>query len=432
MRWTLRAGAVHHGGVVLALTMLACKTQPWPRGAACACTEGQGVTLCERDGTCTYCQCLVPEATWEAPAGERFDLEPGALPDWSDVNAALTSGPVQVHFSGELDEKLLVDRWSTSEHRLFLVGNDAIVPGIGTGYDVQPVHRVTVTGFEVTGSTDKGVQWRAGDGIVIADNLIHDNQGSPAVSLDYSSRGEHAAQGFHVLANHVWNQRGECIYIGGSEGDDAPSHDDVRVEDNLVHDCWVGLESEHDGINLKDRLTNVVVRRNVIFNVDWGIETASPGLYAHNLVLQTNRNGFHLTDGWGTGLGGAVLRDNAVVDAGHAGVYLNASEHRWEALEIDGLVVVGAGGAGLEAGGERGISGTLDDVTVVDSDVGFDAWDPMDLELGSCLVWDNRLRDDRDWEGLADHCERVEPGFGDLSEPAGPDHLFFTDDDPWR
>ena len=55
---------------------------------------------------------------------------------------------------------------------------------------------------------------------------------------------------------------------------------------------------------------------NVVFETDWGTEAASPGRYADNLVFNTRRNGFHLSDSWGLGLVGLEIVNNAVVGAG--------------------------------------------------------------------------------------------------------------------
>ena len=409
--------------------------------------------LCERDESCGPCMCLQPEGTADPEVGQTaFFLSPGGdgdgseadpwgQPDWSAIDAALATGSVHLYFQagGAWEDPLRVERTDGSTNRLFLdgmawgaAGERAIIPGIGTGYEGRVVSHVTVRGFDITGSDDKGVQWQAGDQIVIEDNLIHDNDGSPSVSLEYSGRSGHASTGFAVLRNHIWNQHGECIYIGGSDGQDAPSHQGVRIVENIVHDCWQSTSTQHDGINLKDRLDWVEVRRNVVFHTDWGIEAASAGLFESNLVFSTRRNGLHLTDEWGAGLGGAVLRDNVVLWAGHAGAYLNATNQRWQDLEIDGLTMIGSGQAGVEVGGEQGITGTMDRVLLVDNKVGLDAWDPVELSLGSCQVYGNDLDDDRSWSGATASCDHDDPDLGDLSIPAGPDLVFFTEDDPWR
>lgn len=290
--------------------------------------------------------------------------------------------------------------------------------------------RITVRGFDVTGSEDKGIFWGAGDEIVIEDNLVHANAGTPAISLDYTSRSGHRSTAFAVRNNHVWDQAGECIYIGGSEGEDRDAHEVVVIENNLVHDCTHLLSTQADGINIKDRIGNVTVAHNVVFKVNWGIEIASPSTIRGNLVFATRSNGIHVTDEWGLGSSGMLLEDNTILDPGEAGIYLNATNNTWTNVTISRLTVVGAPGAAIEAGGESGIDGTIDDVVLVDSSIGLDAWSPMDFELGQCTVHGTDLAGDRELEALAAACVNVDPGFGDLGAPAGIDGRFFTEDDP--
>jgi hypothetical protein len=164
---------------------------------------------------------------------------------------------------------------STAERR-------AVVPGVHTSYDDIPRHRVTVRRLEITGSRDKGVYWRAGDDVVFEDLVVHDNRGSPSIYLEYVSRSGHASSRFTLRSSHIYSQKGECVYIGGSEGEDLDAHARVVIENNLIHDCRSRFSTENDGINIKDRIGEAVVRRNVVFHTDWGIELASPGLYTDN------------------------------------------------------------------------------------------------------------------------------------------------------
>ena len=130
-------------------------------------------------------------------------------------------------------------------------------------------------------------------------------------------------------------------------------------------------------------------------------------------------------------MSGLILEDNVVLDSDEAGVYLNATHHAWSDVTLSRLTVVGARGAAIEAGGEGGISGSIDDVLLADARVALDAWSPMEFELGECAVHGNDLVGDREFAALARSCLDVDPQFGDLSAPAGPDGWFFTDDDPW-
>lgn len=445
------------------LLRLAALLSPWGCASAaepCPCLDGHGFDLCD-GGACTGCQCLdlAPPTADPAPALTRFvDADasggdgsasaPWTAPDWDALDRDLASGDVLVVFdAGDVwPEPLTIGRADEGPSRVVLDGHHsrrtaegwvdadgarAIVPGVHTGYDDVVRSRVTVRGFDVTGSADKGIYWRAGDDILIEDNLVHANRGSPAISLDYTSRSGHRSTAFVVRNNHVWDQVGECIYIGGAEGEDIDAHARVRIENNLIHDCTHPMSSQHDGINIKDRIGDVTVTRNVIFNTNWGIEIASPGAVSGNLVFATRSNGIHVTDVWGLGLSGLILEDNVILEAGEAGIYLNATNRAWSGVALSRLTVVGARGAAIEAGGASGVEGRIDDVVLASSAVALDAWSPMDFELERCTVHGNELDGDRDFADLAETCVAADPGFGDLSAPAGPDGRFFTADDPW-
>ena len=441
-----------------ALSLGGCDTPAEP----CPCDDGHGVTLCD-DGECTACQCLgfatptedpPPAVTRfvDADAGDGGDgsaSDPWAALDWETLNEDVaTRGSVLVVFDAAdtWPDFVSIDRTDTSPNRIVLDGSRAartddgwvdangaraVVPGIGTNYDNVVRSRVTVRGFDVTGSRDKGIYWRSGDDIVIEDNLVHANRGTPAISLDYTSRSGHASASFVVRNNHVWNQPGECIYIGGAEGEDIDAHAVVVVENNLVHDCRNPFSSREDGINVKDRIGSVIVAGNVVFATHWGIELGSPATVRGNLVFDTRANGIHATDGWGRGLSGMILEDNVVLRADEAGIYLNATNSAWANVRLSRLTVVDPREAAIEAGGEGGIEGSIDDVLLSGARVALDAWSPMEFVLGACAVHGTDLAGGRDFAALAEACVAVDPGFGDLGVPAGPDGRFFTDDDPW-
>lgn len=442
---------------LLALLLWGCGPPP---SEPCACTNGHGVTLCD-GGDCTACQCLTlapptedPEPAntrfvdADAPGGDGSAADPWAVPDWSALDDDVATGHVLVVFdAGDTWTAFLaIGRTDTGPNRIVLDGHHsrrtssgwvdaegtrATVPGIRTGFENVERSRITIRGFDVTDSKDKGIYWRSGDDILIEDNLVHGNRGSPAISLEYTSRSGHRSSSFVVRNNHVWDQAGECIYIGGAEGQDIDAHELVVIENNLVHDCRHPTSSQDDGINIKDRIGSVTVARNVVFETKWGIEIASPAIIRGNLVFATRSNGIHVTDEWGLGSSGLVLQDNVILDADEAGIYLNATNHAWSDVTLSQLTVVGAREAAIEVGGEGGIAGTIDDVVLADSSIGLDAWSPMSFELGHCTVHGNDLAGDREFAALAEACIDVDPGFSDLGAPAGPDGRFFTQDDPW-
>ncbi len=448
------------------LLLLACA--PDSTGVPCAC-DGHGVQLCDGEA-CGSCMCLPlldpsqdpePATTfWVDPdvlSGDGSAHAPWTSPDWGAIDAALADGHVLVLFSAQeangeepdtWPERLDLLRTDTSAHRLVLDGGStwntddgapawtaaptdrrARVPGISTGYqDVERSH-ITIRGFEVTGSEDKGIYFRAGDEVIIEDNLVHANAGSPSISLDYVSRTGLPSSSFVVRNNHVWDQQGECVYIGGAEGEDLDAHASVIVENNLIHDCWKRLGTHHDGINIKDRIGSVWVHRNVVFHTDWGIEAASPGVYSHNLVWSTERNGFHFTDSWGSGLAGLQLVDNVSAWAGEAGLYMYTREHAATEVLIEGFTAFDAAEAGIELGTEAGLDVTLLDVLVQDNAVGLDGWGGVRASVQSCFSSGNTTDSDRDLGDVS--CQAGGTQLATPRELAGTDALFFTADDPW-
>ena len=413
--------------MLILLTLLSCARLD---GDACACPMPAHGAV-DPDGDC-MCLPMLP-ATLDPEATTTFDASPSKPPNWKAIDQALASGPVRVVFAPEVyDERLEVQRSDRSENRLILDGGSgnkrATMPGITTGYDKNRVDYTTVRGFEVTGSRDKGVYWNAGDYILIEDVVVHDNKGSPAINLQYSNRTSMPSAEFVVRNSHVYNQSGECIYIGGSEGEDQDSHLRVVLENNLVHDCLNPLDSKHDGINVKDRIGEVLVHRNVVFETDWGIEVASPGLYSNNLVFDPVRNGFQVSDAFAR-LDGLVFVDNVVLGAPDEGFYLSAENHAAGELTIERATVIGAAGA-FQLNGAFPIDPVLMDIAVLESGVGFDGWGESSATLEGCATANNEVDDDRTLNGLAKECSKA-PKAGNWSKPAGKDGVFFTSDDPW-
>ena len=392
---------------------------------SCDCpqgVEGFGVQRGEA------CLCLPKaEATPEPTGAAELQVQGDAPIDWAEVDGLLAEGPVILRFSGQRSEDLLVERSDTGPHRLVLDGGAqrAVVPSVRTSYEEVAVHRVTVQRFEITGGDDKGVYWRGGDEVLIEDNLVHHVGGSPAISLEYANRSGLPSSGFTVRNNHVFAQRGEGIYIGGSEGEDQDAHQGLLIERNLVHDCVSRLDTRNDGINVKDRIAEVVVRENLVLRTDWGIEVASPGWYDRNVVLDTEREGFQVSDGFAP-IDSMAFQDNLVIAPGHDGFHLS-SDSRSDELVVEGLVVDRAAQAGVLVGGEGAFELRLEGVHVQDSTVGLDGWAPWaEAQVLSCSLVGNAEAVDRLFDGqVCEEAERI-----DLGEPAGPDAVFFTEDDP--
>ena len=398
----------------------------------CACpTEAHGVSA--SDGACS---CL-PHAEAEAlPSfGEEFFVAPegagdGSLGspwgevDWAVVDAALAEGPVAVRFSaGTWDRRLDVLREDVGGHLLLLDGSyeeRSVVPGIHTGFDNISRDHIVVRGFEVTGSADKGIFFNAGSHVVVENNVVHSNSGSPSIHLNYSNRTGLISEGFVVRSNHVYAQRGECIYIGGAEGTGEVSHHGIVVENNLVHGCY-GADGKADGINIKDGLVDVLVRRNVVFDVDWGLELGSGGLYSGNLVFETRREGVQLNTGFG-GFSGLRLVDTVVVRSGEGSFYAAPGDVVLDDIVVERFTSLEPGEAGLMLGDDLTIE--LSDVVLI-GDRPVQSWGAPSVSVTGCGA---SAPED---VGLGIDCWEVAPVSVEPADLAGADGIYFTADDPW-
>ena len=387
-----------------------------------------------------------------ADGGDGSQERPWNQLDWGAIDAALADGFVTVYISAseadgsepeQLPERIDILRGDTGENRLTLDGSAFVntdddnpawerasgtfhrarVPGILTPYEGVYSH-ITVRGFEVTGSKDKGVSWWAGDAVVLSDLHVHDNKGSPAIYLNYSNRSGHRSTSFRVEGCHVYNQPGECIYIGGGEGIDEVSHEEVVIRDNLVHHCRSPWDTKHDGINVKDGIQHVVVEGNVVYDVDWGIEVASPGIYRNNLVLDSDREGFQVSDFFAP-VHDMVFVDNVVVRPGHDGVHIVADAEPATALTITGMTVLGARKAGLLVAGDAGTDVVVPEMAVFDSAVAFDGYQQGAAQVGACITGGNDLDADR----ALDDVSCASAAAPDWSRVEGPDGLWLTADD---
>ncbi len=359
--------------------------------------------------------------------GPGSESEPWASIDWVAIDAALADGDVHVRFTeGRYDDRLDVLRTDEGPHRLVLDGaidgrdRRASIAGIGTDFEDVPRHRVTVRGFEVTKSRDKGVYWRAGDDVVLEDLVVHDNRGTPSINLEYANRTGLPSTGFTVRNSHIYDQTGECLYIGGAEGTDMPSHANIVIENNLIHDCrGPGLAStKADAINIKDRMTGVRVERNVVARSDWGLELGSPGVYRSNRVFDTRREGVTFNDSFST-FSGVVLEDTVVVRSGGHGLRITPQQGVSDVL-VDGFVSIDAGEAGVTVGGPA--EGIVLDGLLLLGDQAFFGWDSPEVGVLACEA--DGVDDGPFETGCAEPTAR-----GSL-DPAGPDGVFFTDDDP--
>src|SRR4030095_4776182 len=169
--------------LLVAPALSGCRTPSEP----CSCTDadgvenGHGVTLCD-GGDCTACQCLTsaPPTVDPTPAPTRFvdadaargdgsEASPWSEPDWDVLDRDVAIGPVLVVFdAGDVwSDPLSIGRTDAGPNRIVLDGHErrrtsdgwvaangrrATVAGVTTGDDGVVRSRITVRGFDVTGS----------------------------------------------------------------------------------------------------------------------------------------------------------------------------------------------------------------------------------------------------------------------------------------
>ena len=448
---------------------------------AIACTDcpvpAHGTQVCDpADDTCGPCLCLPlepvpPDPAWAttyyvdpdaAAGGDGSAAAPWTAPDWPAIDAALGAGDVAVYFSARAAaadepqpyaEELQILRTDTGPARLLLDGRArwsddgtpavwsdntgtarARVPGATTTEELVKRSRVTLRGFELVDSSAQGVFWEAGDDVVLEDLVVHRNGRSPAIALQYASRSGLPSSNLVIRNNHLYDIKGECIYIGGVETEPVPSHTGVTIENNLVHHCGAHNRygDDWDGINVKDGITDVVVRRNVIFESHWGLQMDSGALIEGNLIYDTYDDGIMLGDGWGANYSTTRVVDTVILRGAEDGLYVGADRTLTDGLAIEHLTVAGMKGAGIAFAGRTGVTASVEALLDGDAAAGLDGWGSVTLAVGACGLFDVEALDAGAAAGAAAACATVAPDFVDLADPAGADHVFFTDDDGWR
>lgn len=410
-----------------------------------ACGHRETIELCDTPGVMAYQTCSGDECTacvglarMPIDADPAFATELFVTPDddldWPAIDAALVDGDVAVRFSGEWPDALQILRTDQGSHRLLLDGTSADgsrarFAGANTTQEDVKRSRVTLRGFELADSSSQTVYWRAGDDVILEDLVLHDNGRSPALMLDYANRSGLPSTGLIVRNNHLYDVRGECIYIGGAEDTGGPSHSDVRIENNLIHGCGheVHWGDDLDGINIKDGITGVVIRRNVISEAHWGMQIDSPALIEQNLIFDILDHGIMLGDGWGASFSTAVIRDLAVLRSKESGVYVGADHVPTDGVTLEHITVADVDDFGVEFAGASGLSASLQDLLFVGDLGAFRGWGDVTLDVSNCLLASGATA-----EPLGTDCVATDDSLVNPASPAGPDGLYFTEDDGWR
>ncbi len=235
---------------------------------------------------------------------------------------------------------------------------------------------VTIRGFKaVAGVGGRGGQALAywGGSHVLIENceFMHD----PAVKhgacvqfnyawTEHGVRDNGGCSDITIRNNVIHDTFGEGIHIGGSGNTIDPStgkvclaHSHVVIDGN--HICNTGIHGgEGDCIDLKDGLSNVIVRNNICHHTRGGTATGiwsfSPFTAEGNVVYSAAGHGVTFGTYWGSGVSGVVIRRNLVFNNGKAGIEMSSDAGKpVTSTLIEYNTVYGNRGAGLSVGVNR-------------------------------------------------------------------------------
>ncbi|KAL9650918.1 hypothetical protein ABK040_015021 [Willaertia magna] len=166
-----------------------------------------------------------------------------------------------------------------------------------------------------------------------AENAISANQlGAEYVDITFRN----------VRVHHTGGNAGECFYLGCNYGQCIMR--DSLIENNY---CAYTCCGQGDGIELKQGSYNNIIRNNVVHDTNYpGItlyssdEGLAPNIVEGNIIWNTNENGLQVT-------GGAVIRNNIVMNARLSGIAVQVNQGKIRDLSIVHNTVVNAGFACL-------------------------------------------------------------------------------------
>ena len=319
-------------------------------------------------------------------------------PAWSTINTALSTGDVTVYFSAreaasdvaeDYGDHLEVFRTDKSTYRLTLDGmskynTDDAGPnwqdyggghklkligkysmGLGWGSGSNKQSNITMRGFEVTGDSARVLF--GGDNVVVEHIYSHDTTNlGPAFHMLYATNPEASCtetigrySNVIIRNNLIDSTYGEALYIGGTNNCPSygNSHGNIFIENNTIRNAGIN-GAQGDGIDLKDGLTNVTVRGNVISGSQ-NIGITSAGVYSgtQNLVIEKNKvfngrnRGIQVAGNWGTP-NGVIVRNNIVYSNSNIGISFTGSQSN---IKVYSNTAYNNAGQGLGVGNVNGL-----------------------------------------------------------------------------
>ena len=288
---------------------------------------------------------------------------------WTTINTALASGDVTVYFSAReegLDTEevstlpIKLERTDNSTNRFTIDGmskyntNDSVPSWNNYSGDLKHVIRntsnssigtfnatsvigrnyITIRGFFCNpgSGASQGIYLRQFSNGIVEYNKITSQVGhsvGPALILTYDNTNPVNTRSQNVIIrnNIIQDIYGESIYINGCKEELTCSvaQDDILIENNTIIDSG-SRGGEPDGIDIKNFITNVVIRGNIIYQTSAGsgrdgITSHSVAIVEQNYIEGMGRNGITFVDyaaydHHDVALDGGDIRNNIIVNTG--------------------------------------------------------------------------------------------------------------------
>ncbi|MFT5583923.1 MAG: hypothetical protein ACI9VR_001507 [Cognaticolwellia sp.] len=405
---------------------------------ACADPELEQVTACSgsvpghgfrvEQGPCQVLPAAPADEEGSAPQQTEFQSSLDVPADWGAVNDALDQGPVTVHFAPETyTEPLFLDHVGT--HILTLNGRAgdqrAVLPGVVLGSPEHIVSRVTLRGFEITGSAEEGVRADVMGQVELEDLVVHDNAGA-GVLIFLHAPTSFSDRDVVLRGSHVFNSPKDCVIVRGVDLPGPLIWGDMWVLDNLIHDCGQDPLQPKSAVYFREPLSHVFVERNVLLRSGWGIHLLNPGYLYNNLISDMSESGLK-TFPLGYATRGVYIRENVLLRPGPYGMDVQVWQSDQKTAILDNIVF-DAQDIGVRITGERGYTWVdIVGLELVSNPLGlYSEVEPV--IMANCHVSGN----DQDLEGLFEldrPCRRSETQVPE--QLSGPDAVWFTPDDPW-
>lgn len=404
-------------------------------------------------------------------------LDASATGAWDAINKALASSDVTVYFSARkagttqdqpASKRISIRRTSTSTYRLTLDGmskynSNDLNPvwanntgssryslttssySIEAGFGAPKKNYVTVRGFKAktTGQSQAFYFW-GGDHLIVENN---DFQAATSVALfDYAHRATASdtrqnggCTDITFRNNVIHDSKGEGLYIGGSSDTGRPAHSNVTIEGNLIYNTGI-LGGQGDCIDLKDGLSNVVVRNNICRNGKGssadGITSHSAARIENNVITGMEDSGIIFNTYWGRGYSGIVVKNNLVFKNGGPGVTVSTGSTAKPVSNVlmDHNTITGNQGAGIAVGSIGGaVSGVNLTNNIVYANAGYGIRIPGDVSnsISNNDVYGNGSGN---YSGVSNQTNNKEnissnPLFINPGSPMGADGKYWTGDD---